>query len=68
MAKPNGTESGVDAALVHRQFTLLPGEICATGGESTNRIRPGVAQPGKPRAERHGELPAVSEERGSNCL
>ena len=27
-AKPNGTPPTVNAALVHRQFAFLPGEIC----------------------------------------
>jgi hypothetical protein len=30
-AKPNGTRPTVNAALVHRQFASLPGEICAPG-------------------------------------
>ena len=28
-AKPTGTQPTVNAALVHRQFAFLPGEICA---------------------------------------
>ena len=28
-AKPTGTQPTVNAALVHRQFVFLPGEICA---------------------------------------
>jgi hypothetical protein len=32
-AKPTGTQPTVNAALVHRQFAFLPGEICAASGE-----------------------------------
>ena len=53
MAKPNGMGTGVDAALVHRQFTLLPGEICATGGEpQTVMTRIGSHRDTKNRAPR----------------
>ena len=31
-AKPTGTQPTVNAALVHRQFAFLPGEICAARG------------------------------------
>ena len=31
-AKPTGTQPTVNAALVHRQFAFLPGEICAASG------------------------------------
>jgi hypothetical protein len=31
-AKPTGTQPTVNAALVHRQFASLPGEICAASG------------------------------------
>ena len=31
-AKPTGTVPTVDAALVHRQFAFLPGEICIACG------------------------------------
>jgi hypothetical protein len=31
-AKPTGTQPTVNAALVHRQFASLPGEICTACG------------------------------------
>ena len=31
-AKPTGTQPTVNAALVHRQFAFLPGEICIASG------------------------------------
>ena len=31
-AKPTGTQPTVNAALVHRQFAFLPGEICIACG------------------------------------
>jgi RNA-directed DNA polymerase len=37
--KPNGTTSRVYAALVHRQFAFLPGEICITCGTKEKFVR-----------------------------
>jgi len=33
-AKPTGSTPTVNAALVHRQFAFLPGEICTACGAS----------------------------------
>ena len=35
-AKPTGTQPTVNAALVHRQFAFLPGEICAPWRRGTD--------------------------------
>ena len=35
-AKPTGTQPTVNAALVHRQFAVLPGEICAPWRRGTD--------------------------------
>jgi hypothetical protein len=45
-AKPTGTQPTVNAALVHRQFAFLPGEIClACGAIDASHERPGRAVP-----------------------
>ena len=45
-AKPTGTQPTVNVALVHRQFTFLPGEIClACGVDEVSDERPGRAVP-----------------------
>lgn len=59
--KPNGTTATVNAALVHRQFAFLPGEICAAGGAFGREFDPDGST-GIPRTRRRGELPASSEE------
>ena len=33
-AKPGGTQPTVNAAFVHRQFVILPGEVCIACGAS----------------------------------
>ena len=64
-AKPTGTAATVNAALVHRQFAFLPGEICAAGGASEREMNPdGWA--GIPTTRRRGELPVPREETGSD--
>ena len=49
-AKPTGTQPTVNAALVHRQFVSLPGEICAASGacgwRHTRTVQPGHQEPG----------------------
>ena len=60
-AKPTGTQPTVNAALVHRQFAFLPGEICTEGG-AFDDDRPGSDHTGIPRPKRCGELPAACEE------
>ena len=60
-AKPTGTQPTVNAALVHRQFAFLPGEICAEGG-AFDDDRPGSDHTGISRSRRCGELPAACEE------
>ena len=55
MAKSHGTASRVDVALVHRQFTFLPGEICTTGGgqgvsKFPDGMTPGHQRPSAARA------------------
>ena len=50
-AKPNGTRPTVNAALVHRQFAFLPGEICcASGGGADSQTRIGSPRATKNRA------------------
>ena len=64
-AKPTGTQPTVNAALVHRQFAFLPGEICAALAARGDGGLPGMGSPGIPRTWRRGVLPAPSEETGS---
>jgi hypothetical protein len=64
-AKPTGTAATVNAALAHRQFAFLPGEICAACGALGRELDPdGCA--GIPTTRRRGELPAPCEESGSD--
>ncbi|HBF23934.1 MAG TPA: hypothetical protein DDW43_00200 [Nitrosomonas sp.] len=65
-AKPNGTPATVNAALVHRQFAFLPGEVCADGGQPDRDDDP-AGPTGQPRTRSRGELPATSEETGSDA-
>src|SRR5574337_533899 len=44
-AKPTGTLPTVNAALVHRQFAFLPGEICVASGVRAWGC-PGLVHPG----------------------
>jgi hypothetical protein len=64
-AKPTGTAATVNAALVHRQFAFLPGEICAAGGALNRELDPDGST-GTPRTRCRGELPAPSDETGSD--
>ena len=63
-AKPTGLTPMVNAALVHRQFAFLPGEICVDGGQRDRDDNP-AGPTGQPRTRRRSELPAASEEIGS---
>src|SRR5450759_2524206 len=49
-AKPSGTQPTVNAALVHRQFAFLPGEICAEGG-AFDDDRPGIGPHREPKVQ-----------------
>ena len=60
-AKPTGTQPTVNAALVHRQFAFLPGEICIEGGAPRGDIS-GSDHTGLSRSWRCGELPAACDE------
>ena len=66
-AKPTGTQPTVNAALVHRQFAFLPGEICAEGG-ALDDDRPGSDHTGNPRSRRCGELPAACDESAASTI
>ena len=65
-AKPTGMAPTVNAALVHRQFASLPGEICIECGAQavvamTRTVAPGYQEPSAV-----ASCPLRVEENGSN--
>jgi hypothetical protein len=66
VTKPDGTTAKVDAALVHRQFMFLPGEICATCGKRSQGDTRKRTTPGHQRPSAAGGCSLHVEERGSD--
>ena len=65
MAKSHGTASRVDVALVHRQFTFLPGEICTTGGGQGVSKFPDGMTPGHQRPSAARAAPCMSKKKAA---
>ena len=66
-AKPTGTQPTVNAALVHRQFALLPGEICrASGGGIDSKTRIGSPRATKNQAPWRAAR-CVSKKEAATC-